>query len=156
MGRPQHWWKGSQGARYGVGARGRWKRPCKFPILLLCATDHRGAGFIMREQQGWPFEMRTPLRPRRRVETGKSAAQRVQVVDGQGVAQTFRRLRAVRPCPKHDGSAQQGHVSTANYSWLDLGRLASPEQQGPKVRRQGPPSKSARTVYPAAGKTQLL
>ena len=60
---------------------------------LLCDIDQRGAGFLMRQHQGLPFEMRTPLRPLGRMETGQIAEQRVRVVDGQGVAQTFRRLR---------------------------------------------------------------
>ena len=60
---------------------------------FLCDIDHRGAGFLMRQPRGLPFEMRTPLRPLGRMETGHVAEQRVRVVDGQGVAQTFRRLR---------------------------------------------------------------
>ena len=60
---------------------------------FLCDIDHRGAGFIIRAHRGLPFEILTPLRPLGRVETGKIAEQRVRVVDGQGVAQTFRRLR---------------------------------------------------------------
>jgi len=60
---------------------------------FLCDIDKRGAGCIIREHQGLPCEIRTPLRPLGRVETGKIAEQRVRVVDGQGVAHTFRRLR---------------------------------------------------------------
>jgi hypothetical protein len=60
---------------------------------LLCDIDQRGAGCIMRQHRGLPCEMRPPLRPLGRMETGHMAAQRVRVVDGQGVAQTFRRLR---------------------------------------------------------------
>jgi hypothetical protein len=60
---------------------------------FLCAIDNRGAAFIIREHQGLPCEMLTPLRPLGRVETGKIAEQRVRVVDGQGVAHAFRRLR---------------------------------------------------------------
>ena len=60
---------------------------------FLCTIDHRGAGFIIREHRGLPCEIRTPLRPLGRMETGKIAEQRVRVVDGQGVAHTFRRLR---------------------------------------------------------------
>ena len=60
---------------------------------LLCAIAQRGAGFIMRQHRGLPFAIRTPLRPLGRMETGQVAEQRVRVVDGQGVAQTFRRLR---------------------------------------------------------------
>lgn len=60
---------------------------------LLCAIDHRGAGCIMRQHRGVPCELRPPLRPLGRLETGHVAEQRVRVVEGQGVAQTFRRLR---------------------------------------------------------------
>ena len=60
---------------------------------FLCDIDTRGASFIIRQHRGLPDEIRTPLHPLGRVETGKIAAQRVRVVDGQGVAQTFRRLR---------------------------------------------------------------
>ncbi len=60
---------------------------------FLCVIDHRGAGCIIRQQRGLPFEMRPPRRPLGRMETGKVAEQRGRVVDGQGVAQTFRRLR---------------------------------------------------------------
>ena len=60
---------------------------------FLCGLDQRGAGFIIREHQGLPFEILSALRPLGRVETGKIAEQRVRVVDGQGVAHTFRRVR---------------------------------------------------------------
>src|SRR5574341_722694 len=71
---------------------------------FLCDMDKRGAGFIIREHQGLPFEIRTPLRPLGRVETGKIAAQRVRVVDGQGVAHTFRRLRMQLDHATRDGA----------------------------------------------------
>jgi len=71
---------------------------------FLCDIDHRGAGFIIREHRGLPFEIRTPLRPLGRVETGKIAEQRVRVVDGQGVAHTFRRLRIKLDHATRDGA----------------------------------------------------
>src|SRR5712691_3540408 len=71
---------------------------------FLCDIDHRGAGFIIREHRGLPFEILTPLRPLGRVETGKIAEQRVRVVDGQGVAQTFRRLRIKLDHATRDGA----------------------------------------------------
>jgi IS4 transposase len=70
---------------------------------FLCGIDTRGAGFIIREHQGLPFEIRTPLRPLGRVETGKLAEQQVRVVDGQGVAHTFRRLRLKLDQTTRDG-----------------------------------------------------
>lgn len=60
---------------------------------FLGDLDRRGAACIIREHRGVPCEMRTSLRPLGRVETGKIAEQRVQVVDAQGVAHRFRRLR---------------------------------------------------------------
>ncbi len=71
---------------------------------FLCDIDHRGAGFIIREHRGLPFEIRTPLRPLGRMETGKIAEQRVRVVDGQGVAHTFRRLRIKLDQATRDGA----------------------------------------------------
>ena len=71
---------------------------------FLCAIDHRGAGFIIRQHRGLPFEIRTPLRPLGRMETGKVAEQRVRVVDGQGVAHTFRRLRIKLDQATRDGA----------------------------------------------------
>ena len=60
---------------------------------FLCDIDQRGASFIIRQHRGLPYAIRTPLHTLGRMETGKIAAQRVRVVDGQGVAHTFRRLR---------------------------------------------------------------
>ena len=71
---------------------------------FLCDIDHRGAGFIIREHRGLPCEIRTPLRPLGRMETGKIAEQRVRVVDGQGVAHTFRRLRIKLDHATRDGA----------------------------------------------------
>ena len=71
---------------------------------FLCDIDKRGAGFIIREHRGLPFEIRTPLRPLGRVETGKIAEQRVRVVDGQGVTHTFRRLRMKLDHATRDGA----------------------------------------------------
>lgn len=71
---------------------------------LLCNIDKCGAGFIIREHQGLPFEILTALRPLGRVETGKIAEQRVRVVDGQGVAHTFRRLRITLDYATRDGA----------------------------------------------------
>jgi hypothetical protein len=71
---------------------------------LLCDLDQRGAGFVIREHQGLPFEIPTPLRPLGRVETGTIAEQGVRVVDGQGVAHTFRRLRLKLDHATRDGA----------------------------------------------------
>jgi len=71
---------------------------------FLCDIDNRGAGFIIREHQGLPFEIRTPLRRLGRVETGKIAEQQVRVMDGQGVVHTFRRLRIKLDHATRDGA----------------------------------------------------
>jgi len=71
---------------------------------FLCDIDHRGAGFIIRQHRGLPFEIRTPLRPLGRMETGQIAEQRVRVVDRQGVAHTFRRLRIKLDQATRDGA----------------------------------------------------
>jgi hypothetical protein len=60
---------------------------------FLCDIDARGASFVLRQHRGLPFEIVSSLHPLGRVETGHIAAQRVRVMDGQGVAHTFRRLR---------------------------------------------------------------
>jgi hypothetical protein len=60
---------------------------------FLCDIDARGASFVIRQHRGLPFEIVSSLHPLGRVETGHIAAQRVRVMDGQGVAHTFRRLR---------------------------------------------------------------
>jgi IS4 transposase len=60
---------------------------------FLCDIDRRGAFFITRQHEGLPYEIVSPLRPAGRVETGQIAEQRVRVIDAQGEAHVFRRLR---------------------------------------------------------------
>jgi IS4 transposase len=60
---------------------------------FLCEIDNRGAGFIVRQHAGLPYEIVTSLRPAGRVETGRVAEQRVRVQDAQGNWHVFRRLR---------------------------------------------------------------
>ena len=71
---------------------------------FLCDIEKREAGFIIREHQGLPFEILTAFRRLGRVETGKIAEQRVRVIDGQGVAHTFRRLRIKLDRATRDGA----------------------------------------------------
>jgi IS4 transposase len=71
---------------------------------FLCALDARGASFIIREHQGLPFEIATPLRPLGRGETGQLAEQRVHVVDAQGGVHVFRRLRLKLDHATRDGA----------------------------------------------------
>ena len=51
---------------------------------FLCTLDARGARCVIRQHQGLPVESVTSLRPLGRVETGKVAEPRVDVVDAQG------------------------------------------------------------------------
>lgn len=60
---------------------------------FLCDIDRRGACFITRQHEGLPYEIVSPLRPAGRVETGHIAEQRVRVMDAQGKAHVFRRVR---------------------------------------------------------------
>lgn len=71
---------------------------------FLCDIDTRGASFVIREHRGLPFEIVSPLHPLGRVETGHIAEQRVRVVDRQGVAHTFRRLRMKLDHATRDGA----------------------------------------------------
>jgi tetrahydromethanopterin S-methyltransferase subunit B len=60
---------------------------------FLCDIDNRGAFFITREHRGLKFEIWEALRECSRTETGSVAHQRVKVVDEQGHAHIFRRVR---------------------------------------------------------------
>ncbi len=71
---------------------------------FLCDIDARGASFVIRQHRGLPFEIVSSLHPLGRVETGQIAEQRVRVMDGQGVAHTFRRLRIKLDQATRDGA----------------------------------------------------
>jgi IS4 transposase len=71
---------------------------------FLCDLEARGAGFVIRQHQGLPCEIVTPLRPLGRVETGHIAEQRIRVVDAQGGAHVFRRLRIKLDHATRDGA----------------------------------------------------
>jgi hypothetical protein len=60
---------------------------------FLCDIDNRGAFFITRQHLGLTFEIVEALRECGRTETGSVAQQRVKVVDQQGHAHLFRRVR---------------------------------------------------------------
>ena len=70
---------------------------------FLCEIDDRGAFFITRQHAGLPFEILSPLRSAGRVETGQIAEQRVRVVDAQGKAHVFRRVRIKLDDATRDG-----------------------------------------------------
>jgi hypothetical protein len=71
---------------------------------FLCDLDAGGAGFIIRQHQGFPCEMVPSLRPLGRVETGKLAEQWVEVRGAQGGVHVFRRLRLQLDHATHDGA----------------------------------------------------
>jgi hypothetical protein len=60
---------------------------------LLATLDDQGAFFVIREHQGLPFEIVSPLGTERRLETGRVAEQRIRVLDAQGQSHPCRRLR---------------------------------------------------------------
>jgi hypothetical protein len=60
---------------------------------FLTEIDARGGCFVIREHQGLPWEMVSPLRSCGRTPTGQLAQQRVCVVDAQGHQPLFRRLQ---------------------------------------------------------------
>lgn len=62
------------------------------------------AFFISRQHQKLPFEMLTPWRSSARVETGKVAEQKVRLIDTEGQAHTFRRIRLQLDEPTRDGA----------------------------------------------------
>jgi hypothetical protein len=60
---------------------------------FLCEMDTRGGFFVLRQHQGVPFEILSPLRSYDRTPTGHIAQQRVCVVDEHGAKHVWRRLR---------------------------------------------------------------
>src|SRR5918999_1432415 len=71
---------------------------------FLCDIDNRGAFFITREHLGLNFKILGALRSWGRTATGEVAQQRVQVVDQQGQAHVFRRVRIKLNQPTRDGA----------------------------------------------------
>jgi IS4 transposase len=60
---------------------------------FLAALDSRGAFFVIREHQGLPFEILSPLGAEGRLETGRVAEQRIRFIDTNGHVHRGRRLR---------------------------------------------------------------
>jgi hypothetical protein len=71
---------------------------------FLCDIAKRGAFFIAREHLGLRFEILEALRECGRTETGSVAQQRVTVVDAQGHAHVFRRVRIKLKQATRDGA----------------------------------------------------
>ena len=72
---------------------------CQF----LCETAKKDAFFITREHQGLPWEAVSSLLPAGRTETRELAEQRIRVVDADGKAHIFRRIRIALKQPTRDG-----------------------------------------------------
>lgn len=70
---------------------------------FLTEIDTRGGFFVIREHQGLPFEIVSPLRSCGRTPTGQLAQQRVCVVDEYGHKHVFRRLRIKLDQATRDG-----------------------------------------------------
>lgn len=73
---------------------------------FLCEIDARGAGFIVRQHEGLPYEILSSLRDAGRIETGRVAEQQVQVQDAQGNWHKFRRLRIKLDEATRDGDGR--------------------------------------------------
>jgi IS4 transposase len=71
---------------------------------FLCEMDTRGGFFVIRQHQGLPFEILSPLRSDDRTPTGHLAQQRVCVVDEHGAKHVLRRLRLKLDHPTRNGA----------------------------------------------------
>ena len=91
--------------RKTVAAHDLWiaDRHC-CPRMLLCEMDTRGGFFVIRQQQGLPFEILRPLRSEERPPTGPLAQQRVCVGDEHGAQHVVRRLRLTLDHPTRHGA----------------------------------------------------
>ena len=78
---------------------------------FLCGIAERDAFFVTREHQGLSWEALSPLRPAGSVSTGKLAEQRIRLLDAQGEAHRFRRIRLELNQPTRDGE-QVIHILT--------------------------------------------
>jgi IS4 transposase len=88
-----------------VEAGDRWIEDRNFCTReVLGEIDNRGAGFIVRQHEGLPYEILSSLRDAGRIETGRVAEQRVRVHDAQGNWHKFRRLRIKLDEATRDGN----------------------------------------------------
>lgn len=77
-----------------VAAQDLWIADRNFcPRAFLGEIDTRGGFFIIRQHQGLPFEIGSPLQSYERTPTGDMAQQRVCVVDEYGAKHVWRRVR---------------------------------------------------------------
>jgi IS4 transposase len=71
---------------------------------FLAEMDARGGFFVLRQHQGLPLEILSPLQSYDRPPTGHSAQQRVCVVDEHGTKHILRRLRLTLAHATRDGA----------------------------------------------------
>jgi len=71
---------------------------------FLAEMDARGGFFVIRQHQGLPFEILSPLQSYDRTPTGHIAQQRVCVVDEHGAKHVLRRLRLKLDHATRDGA----------------------------------------------------
>jgi hypothetical protein len=78
---------------------------------FLCEMDTRGGFLVIRQHQGWPFDIVSPLHAYDRTPTGHLAQQRVCVVDEYGAKHSLRRLRRKLDHVTRDGATLR-HILT--------------------------------------------
>ncbi len=74
------------------------------PRAFLCEMDTRGGFCVLRQHQGLPFAIVSPLQSYYRTPTGHIAQQRVCVVDEHGAKHVWRRLRLTWDHATRDGA----------------------------------------------------
>jgi len=96
---------------------------------FLGELDHRGALFVIREHQGFPFEIWHALGTEHRTSSARVAEQRVRFEDTTGSVHECRRLRLRLKEATRDGE-------TLLYILTNLPRQAAPTAQVAELYRQ--------------------
>ncbi len=96
---------------------------------FLGELDHRGASFVIREHQGFPFEIQRALGAEHRTPSGHVAEQRVRFEDTNGSVHECRRLRLKLKEATRDGE-------TLLYILTNLPRQAAPTAKVAELYRQ--------------------
>ena len=96
---------------------------------FLGEMDTRGGFFIIRQHQGLPFEILSPLQSYDRTSTGDIAQQRVCVVDAHGAKHVWRRVRL-----KLDHATRNG--ATLLHILTNLPRQISAKQVAQLYRKR--------------------
>ena len=89
---------------------------------FLATLDSQGAFFVIREHQGLPFEIISPLGAEHRLETGSVAEQRIRLVNTHGQSHPCRRLRLKLKEATRDGE-------TLLYILTNVPRQTAPPTQ---------------------------